>query len=142
MSDEKIRAQKTRATETKGGSDSDAARMGGVQSQSRRTGDVSQRADRPDWIGLCKVGQRVSGKIIDAAIEQEEARVTEARECLDWYNRDLERHRANLDRLRLLKQENERAIAGFDSLERENAPGAIDMDADLTGGGEETIPQS
>lgn len=142
MSREKVRTPKVRATEKESGPDSDPGRVEGISGASGRAGNIGQRTDRSDWIRVCKVSQSVDGKIIEESIAAAKARLAEAEDCLDWYNRDKQRQLQNIERLEKIKAENDRAIAELERLERETATGAIDMDEDLTGGGEETTPQS
>lgn len=81
---------------------SDQRSQRGIESPSKQHGDISQRTNRTSGErGITGEPDPIIGGIIRALREQVEARLSETRDCIEWYRKEEQKC---LNRLEELKQ--------------------------------------
>jgi hypothetical protein len=107
MKDEKGKTRTTRATEKRDiPSPHDRSRKSRTSKTSRADGDIGSGANRENWQGadLFLFLGSIGGGIIAQLIRTTEDQLSEARACIEWYQRKEQESVASLQELQKLKE--------------------------------------
>lgn len=101
---EQSNARKTRAIQgTRGYSSIDSASAGGTEAEGSGSGCERERTDRADRALEVFLISATVGGIVGQLISDSEARLSEAEECITWYQREADKQRERLASLRALQ---------------------------------------